>query len=93
MARKKTSKKQNLKALNDKKPLRRHTEDAVNRYFASLNGDRPGDLYDLVIGEVEAPLLKAVMEYTQGNQSQAAGILGINRGTLRKKLRTHSLIQ
>jgi Fis family transcriptional regulator len=93
VARKKTSKKQNLKALNDKKPLRRHTEDALKRYFASLNGDRPGDLYDLVIGEVEAPLLKAVMEYTQGNQSQAAGILGLNRGTLRKKLRTHSLIQ
>ena len=75
------------------KPLRRHTEDALQNYFASLNGDSPGELYDLVLGEVEQPLFKAVMEYTHGNQSQAAGILGINRGTLRKKLKTYSLIQ
>lgn len=77
----------------NKKPLHKHTEEALNEYFRSLNGDRPGDLYDLVIGEVERPLFKAVLDYTQGNQSQAAGILGINRGTLRKKLRTYSLIQ
>lgn len=82
-----------LKAGRNKKPLHKHTEDALNDYFKSLNGDRPGDLYDLVIGEVERPLFKAVLDYTQGNQSQAAGILGINRGTLRKKLRTYSLIR
>lgn len=82
-----------LKSNIDKKPLCKHTEEALDQYFATLNGDRPGDLYDLVIGEVERPLFKAVMDYTQGNQSQAAGILGINRGTLRKKLRTYSLIQ
>ena len=82
-----------LKSKNSKKPLCKHTEDALDQYFTTLNGDRPGDLYDLVIGEVERPLFKAVMDYTQGNQSQAAGILGINRGTLRKKLRTYSLIQ
>lgn len=75
------------------KPLREHTEDALKRYFKNLNGDRPGDLYDLVIGEVEEPLLRAVMDYTRGNQSQAAGILGINRGTLRKKLKTYEIIR
>ena len=85
------NKKTSFKA--NKKPLCKHTEDALDQYFAALNGDRPGDLYDLVIGEVERPLFKAVMNYTRGNQSQAAGILGINRGTLRKKLRTYSLIQ
>ena len=91
MASKKKNKNQ---ALNSqKKPLCKHTKDALDVYFATLNGDRPGDLYDLVIGEVERPLFEAVMDYTQGNQSQAAGILGINRGTLRKKLRTYSLIQ
>lgn len=79
--------------LINKKPLRKHTEEALNRYFASLNGDQPGDLYDLVLGEVEEPLLKAVMDYTKGNQSQAAVILGINRGTLRKKLKLYSLLQ
>ncbi len=78
---------------NGNKSLHKHTEDALEDYFESLNGDRPGDLYDLVIGEVERPLFKAVLDYTQGNQSQAAGILGLNRGTLRKKLRYYSLIQ
>lgn len=90
MAQKK-NKKKNLKS--SKKPLCEHTEDALDQYFATLNGDRPGELYDLVIGEVERPLFKAVMDFTRGNQSEAAGILGINRGTLRKKLRTYSLIQ
>jgi Fis family transcriptional regulator len=82
-----------LRASNSKKPLCKHTEDALNNYFASLNGDRPGELYDLVLGEVERPLFTAVMDYTGGNQSQAAGILGINRGTLRKKLKAYSLIR
>ena len=89
----KQNKRKNLRFKTSKKPLCKHTEDALDQYFAALNGDRPGDLYDLVIGEVERPLFKAVMDFTQGNQSQAAGILGINRGTLRKKLRTYSIIQ
>ena len=50
MAQKNSNKKNDLKALNHKKPLRKHTEEALNRYFKSLNGDRPGDLYDLVLG-------------------------------------------
>ena len=90
---KKKSKRRDIKALRNSKTLRKHTEEALNQYFASLNGDRPGDLYDLVLGEVEEPLFRAVMSYTGGNQSQAAGILGINRGTLRKKLKTYSIIQ
>ena len=94
---KKTTKKASRKnkkpdQLRNSKPLRKHTEEALQQYFNTLNGDRPGDLYGLVLGEVEEPLFRAVMEYTQGNQSQAAGILGINRGTLRKKLKTYSLI-
>ena len=93
MASKKPKKPKELKSKKSKKTLCGHTEDALKNYFATLNGDRPGDLYDLVLGEVERPLFKAVMEFTDGNQSQAAGILGINRGTLRKKLRTYSLIQ
>jgi len=68
-------------------PLRTHAEHALSEYFASLNGHRPAHLYDLVLREVEEPLLKAVLDYTEGNQVRAAGILGINRGTLRKKLR------
>jgi Fis family transcriptional regulator len=72
-------------------PLRNHTEQALSNYFDSLNGHRPGRLYDLVMREVELPLFQAVMDYAAGNQSRAATILGINRGTLRKKLREYGL--
>jgi len=64
----------------------------LKRYFKDLNGHAPGDLYDLVIGEIEAPLFRTVMHHTQGNQSRAAAILGVNRATLRKKLKTYSLL-
>ena len=67
------------------------TDECLNSYFVSLNGHKPGDLYQLVIGEVEKPLFRAVLVYTHGNQSEAAEILGINRGTLRKKLKDYKL--
>jgi Fis family transcriptional regulator len=72
-------------------PLRNHAEQALNSYFTSLNGHRPAQLYELVLREVEEPLFKAVLDYASGNQSAAADILGINRGTLRKKLRQFGL--
>ncbi|MGH8143455.1 MAG: DNA-binding transcriptional regulator Fis [Steroidobacteraceae bacterium] len=72
-------------------PLRGHTERALHEYFANLNGHRPARLYDMVLHEVEEPLFRAVLDYAAGNQSRAAGILGINRGTLRKKLRALGL--
>jgi Fis family transcriptional regulator len=72
-------------------PLRNHTERVLNDYFASLNGHRPARLYDLVLREVEEPLFRTVLDYSAGNQSRAAGILGINRATLRKKLREFGL--
>jgi Fis family transcriptional regulator len=72
-------------------PLRSQTEEALSAYFGALNGHRPGRLYELVIREVELPLFKSVMDYADGNQSRAATILGINRGTLRKKLREYGL--
>ena len=67
------------------------TDECLNSYFENLNGHKPGDLYQLVIGEVERPLFRAVLMYTNGNQSEAAEILGINRGTLRKKLKDYKL--
>jgi len=67
------------------------TGEALDSYFQKLNGHRPGDLYQLVLGEVEKPLFEAVLDFTNGNQSEAAEILGINRGTLRKKLRNYNL--
>jgi Fis family transcriptional regulator, factor for inversion stimulation protein len=72
-------------------PLRNHAERALSDYFASLNGHRPARLYDMVLREVEEPLFRTVLDYASGNQSQAAIILGITRGTLRKKLREFGL--
>lgn len=72
-------------------PLRTMTAEALSSYFETLNGHKPGQLYDLVLREVEEPLFKAVLDYAAGNQSRAADILGINRGTLRKKLKTYGL--
>ena len=63
----------------------------IDSYFAALNGHAPGHLYDLVMREVEEPLFRAVLDYSAGNQSRAADILGINRGTLRKKLRVYGI--
>lgn len=75
-----------------KRPLGEFTEEALRRYFRDLNGHRPGDLYEMVLGEVERPLFRTVMDYTQGNQTRAAEILGINRATLRKKLKQYRLL-
>jgi len=68
-------------------PLRSQAEEALECYFETLNGHKPAGLYDLVMREVEEPLFKVVMSHVEGNQSRAATILGINRGTLRKKLK------
>ena len=74
------------------RPLRDVTEDALKKYFKDLNGHAPGDLYGLVLSEGEAPLFSTVMQHTQGNQSRAAEILGLNRATLRKKLKAYYLL-
>ena len=72
--------------------LKESTESALQEYFKTLNGNAPNGLYKLVINEVELPLIEAVMAFTNKNQSQAAEILGINRSTLRKKLKIFELI-
>ncbi len=64
---------------------------AITNYFDQLEGEEPCALYELVLNEVEVPLLEKVLEYTEGNQSKAANVLGLNRGTLRKKLRIHGI--
>ncbi len=75
-----------------KQPLRSATHTALSNYFADLDGHNPGNLYNMMIGEVEQALFAAVMDHTRGNQSKAADILGINRSTLRKKLRIYGLL-
>jgi Fis family transcriptional regulator len=72
-------------------PLRAQAEEALHGYFDTLNGHKPARLYALVMREIEEPLFKVVMDHVDGNQSRAATILGINRGTLRKKLKEFGL--
>lgn len=71
--------------------LRESVEVAMKNYFSQLENEQPANIYDLVLAEVEAPLMEAVMTYTQGNQTKASKVLGLNRGTLRKKLKTYGL--
>ena len=72
-------------------PLREQVAQAMRLYFQNLEDGSVTNLYELVLSEVEAPLLQSVMQKVCGNQSRAAEILGINRGTLRKKLLQYNL--
>lgn len=73
-------------------PLKESAAEAIAHFLGTLDGEGCSELYDMVLHQVEEPLLRAVMEYTQQNQSSAATMLGLNRGTLRKKLRQHGLL-
>lgn len=72
-------------------PLSDCVTHALDLYFQQLNGHPTANLYEMLMTEVEVPLLKTTLAHTQGNQSRAAEILGINRGTLRKKLKQYGL--
>lgn len=67
-------------------------ESSLRQYFTDLDGEMPCGVYDMVIGQVELPLLRCVMDVCGGNQTRAAQILGLNRNTLRKKLAQHHLL-
>lgn len=72
-------------------PLSSAVSVALELYFEQLGGQKPDNLYRMVIDEVERPLLQCVMSHCRGNQSKAAEFLGLNRGTLRKKLKLYGL--
>jgi Fis family transcriptional regulator len=65
---------------------------SLDKYFKDLGEQLPTNVYDMVVSTVEKPIFEAVMARADGNQSQAAEILGINRNTLRKKLQQHGLL-
>ena len=74
------------------KNLHACVKQSVERYFADLSGEPAGNLYDLVLAEIEKPLFEAVLKQTKGNQSKGAILLGLSRGTLRKKLKQHGFL-
>ena len=74
------------------KPLGVQVRKAMKKYFATLGDINPANVHEMVMAEVEPELLKAVMKYTNNNQSKAANVLGLNRATLRRKLHRYSII-
>ena len=89
-----------LTAANDADPqtvpaasnLRDAVTAAVRTYLDGLDGQLSTDVYQMVLAEIEAPLLTEIMAYTRRNQTRASLMLGLNRGTLRKKLKQYKLI-
>ena len=72
-------------------PFREMITTALDQYFKDLNGEAAVDLYEMVLVEVEKPLLEIVLRESKGNLSLAAKTLGINRGTLRTRLQKYGL--
>jgi Fis family transcriptional regulator len=72
--------------------LRDSVTAAVKTYLDQLDGQMGNDVYQMVLAEVEAPLLTQIMHYTRNNQTKASRMLGLNRGTLRKKLKQYGLL-
>ncbi|MDH5553490.1 MAG: Fis family transcriptional regulator [Nitrosomonas sp.] len=64
---------------------------SVNNYLRDLDGEKPYPLYNMVIHSVEKPLIELVIKHTNGNQTQAAELLGINRNTLRNKIKQYQI--
>ena len=61
---------------------------SLERYFKDLDGEKPRSVYDMVLKNVERPMLEIVLDRAEGNQTVAAQMLGINRNTLRKKIQS-----
>ena len=78
--------------LNGSTEIGRSIERSLDEYFRRLDGEPPHGVYDMVIGHVERALLASMLERAQGNQTQAADMLGMNRNTLRAKLAKYNLI-
>ncbi|KKB65170.1 Fis family transcriptional regulator [Robbsia andropogonis] len=73
--------------------IERCVRESLDEYFRDLDGSNPNEIYDMILSCVEKPMLEVVLERASGNQSLAAEYLGINRNTLRKKLKDHGLIK
>ncbi len=64
---------------------------AIGGYLNDLDGEKPGNMYGMVINSIERPLIEIVMQHTKGNQTKAAELLGINRNTLRQKMKQYQI--
>ena len=65
---------------------------AMIEYFKKIDGYPIDNVYNLVIGEVEKPLIEETIKYCRGNQTKASQLLGLSRGTLRKKMKQYNIL-
>ncbi len=72
-------------------PLRQHVQTTINRYLKDMGNTAPENLYQMLLAEIEPPLIEEILKRTGGNQSRAAGMLGITRNTLRTKIQRYSI--
>jgi Fis family transcriptional regulator len=72
-------------------PLRQHVQNTVSRYLKDMGNTVPENLYQMLLSEIEPPLIEEILKRTGGNQSRAAGMLGITRNTLRTKMQRYSI--
>lgn len=77
---------------NEVVTLRSNVTEIMKHYFANLKGEEPRNVYDFFLDEIEEPLLSVVMKQVRNNQSEAARILGISRGTLRSLLKKFGML-
>lgn len=77
--------------LIENKTLAQSVSAVLQNYFSLLDGEYPTDLYQKILNEIEPALLEKTLIYTRGNQTKAAILLGVSRGTLRKKLAQYRL--
>ena len=82
-----------MESKNEDLPVSILVKRSLEKYFSDLNGEYPTNLHALTLSQLEKPLFEVVMKETKGNLSKAAGILGINRVTLRKKLRKYGIFE
>ena len=77
--------------INGSNEIGKTVEKSLDEYFRKLDGEPPHGIYDMVIANVERTLIASVMARTNGNQTQAADMLGMNRNTLRTKLAKYGI--
>jgi Fis family transcriptional regulator len=77
--------------INGNNEIGKVVEKSLDEYFRKLDGETPHGIYDMVILNVERSLIAAVMARANGNQTEAAGMLGLNRNTLRTKLAKYDI--
>jgi Fis family transcriptional regulator len=72
--------------------LRQAVKDTLRNYFTNIGSEQPVDFYSILLEEIERPLLEVLINHTHYNQVRMATILGISRGTLRKKLKQYGML-